>query len=614
MQNRQPFLSYLIILSLTSVVFVLLHLFIPASQTDYYLQLEMTISLGLLALIFALISFDYLTKSPLSSFTPLLGAAIGGLFFTNVLGLQIVNPNEIYWVMQGDWAQNYFGWQFFRQEAWQQPLGKISHFYYPIGSSVLYTDSLPLLALPFKLFSDYLPAEFQYIGAWILLSYVLQGVFASLLLRLLTPNLTVQALGIGFFVWMPALLVRVPHFTLTSHWLLLAGLWLYFRTWHNPTALKAFSAWLVLISVSALTHPYLAIMVWALMGAFYLRWWLVDGHNHFFVTSAQVITLFAVTLGLWWMSGFFLVPGEQNLATQGFGYYSMNLFSPLDSQNWSAFMRPLPKATDGQGEGFNYFGMGTWLLLLWAMYELQRKTSIKVKVLWPLLSICFLLTLLSLSHKVTLLNWTVIQLPDQWVQYFTPFRSSGRFFWVTSYTLLFLALSVVITRNTTRTSVFLLTLAMTLQLADLYPAHHNYRHIAGPVHFNWDNSLSSPEWSELAKDRQQLLLIPPPNCGAEAVPYRPAAYLANQYHMLVNTGQTARFDVGKSIQYCHHLFQTIDKGLVDPDALYIVNPDYLPRFQQNSILPLDCQQIDGFWACITITEQANIEGNEQENE
>ncbi len=594
MRNQQIFLSYLIVIILTTVIFTLADLFTTASQPNF--QLEMTITLALLAWIVSIISFDYLTKLPLESFTPLLGAAIGAVFFIDVLGLELLDPTHINWVIQGDLAQNYFGWQFFRKEEWQWPLGQINSFYYPMGSSILYTDSLPLLAIPFKLFSNYLPAQFQYIGIWLLLSYILQGLFASLLMRLLTPNPALQAFGISFFVWMPIIIARVDHYTLTSHWLLLAGLWLYFRRWHNPT--RAFAAWAVLITISALIHPYIAMMVWALTGAFYLRWWLVDGQSGFFSTSVQILILLVITVACWWMSGFFLVSGTQNLATQGFGYYSMNLFAPLDSFSWSAFIRELPKASDGQGEGFNYLGLGMWVLLLWAMYELKRQPTQNIKKLLPLLGICFLLTLLALSHKITLLHWTIIELPSEWFHYFTPFRSSGRFFWVVSYTLLFLALSVIIYRNTVRNSLFLLSLAFSLQFADLYPSYHHYRYINNPFHTRWENVLTSPKWAQLATNRHQLLLIPPPNCGVEAVPYMSAAYLANQHNMLVNTGRTARLDNEKSTMYCHNLWQMLETGQVEESALYVVSEEYLQQFQQNAVKPLVCQQIDGFWACV----------------
>jgi hypothetical protein len=605
MQNQQQFLSYFIVIGLTSVLFTLLYLFIPASQTDFYAQLEMTMSLGLIGLILSLISFDYLTKLPLKLFSPLLGIAIGALFFINVLGLQIINPTETYWLMKGDWAQHYLGWQFFRQESWQYPLGIISNFYYPMGSSIVYTDSLPLLALPLKLFSDYLPAEFQYIGGWLFFNYIMQGLVAGLLMRLLTPNITLQALGIAFFVWSPALIGRIAHDTLTTHWLLLAGIWLYFRTWHHPTALKPFAAWLFLVTVSALTHPYLVIMMWSLMGAFYLRWWLIERNSGFFSTSFQMMALLIVTFGCWWMSGLFLVSGDDNLATQGFGYYSMNLFAPLNSMNWSVFFREFPLATDGQGEGFNYLGLGTWVLLLWAMYELKRQPSEKIKPLLPLLFICLLLTLLALSHKVTLLQWTLFELQGDWLKYFAPFRSSGRFFWVVGYVLLFLALSVLITRNSVRTSFPLLTLAFTLQAADFYPAHYHFRHVANPAYHSWDYPLKSSQWEQLAVGRSHLLLIPPPNCGIEAAPYLPFSYFAMKHNMAINTGYVARLDTEKSAEYCKQLYQSLDNGIVNPEALYIVNPDYLQKFQQNATSPLHCQQLDGFWACVVSSESVD---------
>ena len=55
--------------------------------------------------------------------------------------------------MYHDWGQHYLGWAYYRDADWSFPLGKMDNFYYPVGTNVGFTDSIPLLAFVFKIFS-----------------------------------------------------------------------------------------------------------------------------------------------------------------------------------------------------------------------------------------------------------------------------------------------------------------------------------------------------------------------------------------------------------------------------------------------------------------------------
>ena len=79
-------------------------------------------------------------------------------------GFQTLNPYNIDWLMSAlhDWGTHYLGWHFFKNEPWQFPLGNISNYFAPLGTNVGFTDSIPLLAIFFKLFSAILPENFQY--------------------------------------------------------------------------------------------------------------------------------------------------------------------------------------------------------------------------------------------------------------------------------------------------------------------------------------------------------------------------------------------------------------------------------------------------------------------
>ena len=72
--------------------------------------------------------------------------------------------------------------------------------------------------------AGWLPPTFQYLGLWMLVCFVLQGVFAAWLVGAWTRRLSLQAAGAAMFVMMPVLLIRIGHPALCSHWLLLWAL------------------------------------------------------------------------------------------------------------------------------------------------------------------------------------------------------------------------------------------------------------------------------------------------------------------------------------------------------------------------------------------------------
>ena len=110
--------------------------------------------------------------------------AIAAFFW--VVGPLALNPQNVAWLDGGfDPAQHYLGWVFFRNSAWSFPLGLNPAFGMDISSSIVYSDSIPLLAFLFKPFAAFLPETFQYFGLWLLLCFILQSYFAWRLTALL---------------------------------------------------------------------------------------------------------------------------------------------------------------------------------------------------------------------------------------------------------------------------------------------------------------------------------------------------------------------------------------------------------------------------------------------
>lgn len=607
-----------IILLITSMLFIGLWSLVPLNTitTDQYAFLENLSTYLLISLIGALLLVEIVMKSHSSTSSILLGAALGMLVFINLFGLKMVDPTQIHWLMRGDWEWHFLGWHIFRHENWQFPLGKMVGFWYPVGTSIGYTDSIPLLAFLFKSVSAFLPADFQYIGLWLFTCFTLQGIFAALLLRQSSENLPLQAVGTLFFLLTPILVQRIAHPALCAHWLLLAALWLYFKPWDNTPTPSTFSSptyrrlssWLLLTSLSAAIHPYLTVMVLGLATAFYVRLWWVDHQDTLTSAFLSLVALGLATLLVWWQVGYFLI-SNNNLAGFGLGYYSMNLLSPFNAMGGGSLLfRDLPPATEGQYEGFNYLGAGVLLLGIWAVYELNKRfvQPATLKHLFPLLIVSLLLTILAISNKVTLGPLVLMEFHSELLEMLSIFRGTGRFFWSVHYLLLFLILSVLMRRNSGWATFTFLSLGLTLQVIDLWPIYQNHRQVRDTPAFHWNpnlptwkNPLQAQIWQIATPHYQHITLVPPLACGEEAAPYQPFAYLAGRYGLTINTGHLARFDVAKTSQYCQHLFDNFHKGMVEHDTIYVVHSNYLSNFQKNAQVPVVCVKIDGFDTCVT---------------
>ena len=90
---------------------------------------------------------------------------LGLISFIYMTGGAILNPTYIDWLLTGDPATHWLGWQFFRNAPLLQwPLGANPAYGGGMGSSIVFTDSIPLFAFLFKSINIFLPDKFQYFG------------------------------------------------------------------------------------------------------------------------------------------------------------------------------------------------------------------------------------------------------------------------------------------------------------------------------------------------------------------------------------------------------------------------------------------------------------------
>lgn len=181
----------------------------------------------------------------------LLSALLGAVAFILIYGYRVLIPTYADWMMLGggDPQQHYLGWRFFQQSSWYFPIGMMDNLGYPIMTSVVFTDSIPLFAVIFKLLTPLLPANFQYFGIWGILCFMPQGALGALICLRYARSPVQAVLGSLLFILSPPILHRMfYHTTLAGHWIILLGLTLV--VYHQFLAKR----------------PALAILLWGLLG------------------------------------------------------------------------------------------------------------------------------------------------------------------------------------------------------------------------------------------------------------------------------------------------------------------------------------------------------------
>lgn len=495
--------------------------------------------------------------------------------YASAIGLKTINPAHLAWLLHGDSAQHYLGWQFFRNEPWSWPLGRIVGFGLPEGTSIAYTDSIPLLALPLKLLSPLLPGEFQYFGLWMLLCFILNGYFALRLLARVTDQCSVRVVAACFFVVSPPLLLRsYGHESLMAHWLIVAGLDAALDRWSGKR-------WSLLVLTSALCHPYLLLMTLALAAAAAYTAIRIDRVRRLSALLLQATAIAVLLIAVLNLAGYFAA--GRGLAAEGYGYFSMNVLSLVDPLlEWSRFIRQRPIHPDyailgnfGQYEGFLYLGAGMILLTGVAFCLAQtpepgsgtRKRSAFLARNWPLVAVAALFWGLALSNKILFsdLHLLTIPLPDDVLRLLSVFRASGRLGWIAFYLINFIVLANVIKYLPARAAFGILLAALALQVADQSEKYKDIRRFF-KQRAAWQTPLQSPQWKQYAGVSRQLLVIAPHTPMQEI--YLPFADLAARHQLPTNAAYLAR-GKGEAEKFSGEIAESLARGDVLPQTLYV---------------------------------------------
>lgn len=520
---------------------------------------------------------------------------LSSIVYFLIYGTKLINPQYDFWLLKGgDLTQHYIGWEFFRKSTWQFPIGLMNTMSYPNNVSVIFTDSIPIAAILFKLMSPLLPNTFQYFGLWELLCFVLQGVFSYRILHLLTKNKMGSILGALFFITSPIFIARVYfHTALSSQWLILAALYIFYQTsFNNKLGSKSLLLqWGILGFLCSFIHLYYIPMCGIIMVATLL----IKVYREKKILRSLIIGSFYILIcfiSIFMLGGF---SHDHQLDAGGLGQFSFNLNGFFNSMGWSKFFSPLTSYGEGSGDGFAYLGIGiillTGIVLLCKikerLYEHIKNNMLPLNVI-PYLFMIILFLLISCSHILAINGHIFFKLPypEKIISLWGMFRASGRFIWPVIYILMIYLISYTINsiKNQKILTVVLMTMFI-LQIYDISGVLKN-KHEEFTSSYEEYGLISNDEWIDLLKNKKHIVFV------SKVTENQDILYSISQYaienNMTINDFYFAHSAVSGEIIECLNEYYMND---INKYTAYIFKTDDYENIQK---FDLDYFNIDNF--------------------
>lgn len=308
-----------------------------------------------------------LPRKPSHYFCILATLIVGFLVFSEYYPIFILNPFNVGWIFShGDISTHHLGLLYFLKDAWRFPLGMNPNYGMENASSIVYTDSIPILGLALKPFTIIgLKGEVQFMGiflfisSWanVLITYLIVERFSSKKVICLLAAWIIALIPIGAWRMMPDL----GHASLTAQFVVIGALGVYFFRIYS----SAFSRTLWLF-LSFAIHPYFGFMAGILWGGSTLDRALMSKERLRFLLISS-LEILCVVIGVY-VIGYLGFSFEKN--SWGYGFFSYNLLDFIDPTGYDEGPIETLKVSfssigfwsspdkDTSWEGFSYLGLG----------------------------------------------------------------------------------------------------------------------------------------------------------------------------------------------------------------------------------------------------------------
>ena len=565
------------------------------------------------------------TKGYKRSYSFYLGAIVGVVVFFLIYGIGVVIPTNVTWLhhsidLEGlaDLTQHELGWEMYRQAPWHFPYGLFDGLS-PEPLSIVYTDSIPLFAVFFKILSPILPADFQYMGLFSLITYILMGGLGALIAAKYShENISSERMGYitdacaaVLMVVSPVLTKRVfYHTALSAHYLILAAILIviYKRELGNEMQRLLFALLVVLcVDINAYYIPM--VMGIYLCGILYD---LLSKKQDVLGDFLTVIVSGILSL----LEGFFLgmFSGSVSSSAENMESVSYNLVGLINPRNdllihlkdmplydyqshesYSLFWDGISVYTPWQSEGFSYLGLGVILLivaiaadaLLFKKDNIMKNKRLLISML--VVGAGFLLLAAGPTGSLGKKELYHIPLPDTIYRLLSVFRTTGRFIWVIYFGIMALVI-VQIARYGRRGWLWVLVICTVIQLVDISPSlvkkHEIYA--GATTDDTYVNELSDTEvFSYLGQQCDEIIFVNP-TTAIRMRPYWSTVFeeYAIEHGMSMDAAYCSRDTTASADAYSDENLKRRQSGERFPNILYVfINDDIMyeqaPKFDLN---------------------------------
>lgn len=430
-----------------------------------------------------------------------------------LLGPNYISPLNSEWLFSGDLSTYQLGWQFFKLDEWRFPLGINPNYGIYLNSSVVFSDSIPLFAIFFKIFKNFLPTEFQYFSIWILVCVYLQLYFSFKIIYKITNDLLYSAISSLFFGIATIFIHRSGiHLSLFGQWIILSFFYVELLD-KNKFYYKS-----LIILLSTTIHFYFTII---LLIIFFIEKVIDYFRNKKLIKNILIQTLIVLfaSLFLMYIIGYFSLNLDDGLGW-GYGYYNFNLnsfFNPVGQTNiseviWSNFLAKR-EFQNGQIEGFSYLGLSGFIFLIIFVFNMFNKRNNIIYSNIKIFTICMIFLILSTSNNIYFDQTSIIKIPLNNIFYgiLSIIRASGRLIWPIYYLIFIVGIIFIYQNFQKKISLLIILILLLVQIVDISKGLNQYK--LGKQYDKKNNQIFIKDkiWKDLSRNYNQIRLLEPQN-------------------------------------------------------------------------------------------------------
>ncbi len=94
-----------------------------------------------------------------------------------IFGFDHISFTNTDWLRSRDMTADLLAWKYYKNDIWRFPIGNNPNYGMDLGSGIIFSGSIPLFSIVFKLFGNFLPNNFHFFNLWIFICFFYNHIF-----------------------------------------------------------------------------------------------------------------------------------------------------------------------------------------------------------------------------------------------------------------------------------------------------------------------------------------------------------------------------------------------------------------------------------------------------